>query len=111
METWSSSAPLRRCLPSPRTRAPKLTLPAASDENKAFANQQTGRAEIAQEKENAMERHFELDLNEVKERLLWMGSLAERAVHQAIQSVLDGDALLAESVLKEEPAINELQME
>jgi phosphate transport system protein len=40
-----------------------------------------------------------------------MGSLAERAVHQAIRSVLDGDASLAEAVLREEPAINELQME
>jgi len=30
-----------------------------------------------------MERHFEKDLNELKERLLWMGSLAERAVHQS----------------------------
>src|SRR6266849_6171104 len=29
-----------------------------------------------------MERHFEKDLNELKERLLWMGSLAERALHQ-----------------------------
>src|SRR6266849_5995295 len=28
-----------------------------------------------------MERHFEKDLNEMKERLLWMGSLAERVVH------------------------------
>ncbi len=40
-----------------------------------------------------------------------MGSLAERAVHQAIHSVLDVDASLAETVLEEEPAINELQME
>jgi len=32
-----------------------------------------------------MERHFEKDLNELKERLLWMGSLAERAVHQSVQ--------------------------
>jgi len=58
-----------------------------------------------------MERHFEIDLSELKERLLWMGSLAERAVHQAIQSVLEGDASLAEAVLREESAINELQME
>ena len=36
-----------------------------------------------------MERHFEIELSELKERLLWMGSLAERAVHQAIHSVLD----------------------
>src|SRR5260370_3057653 len=40
-----------------------------------------------------------------------MGSLAERAVHQAIHSVLDSEASLAEAVLDEEPAINELQME
>ena len=39
-----------------------------------------------------MERHFELDLGELKERLLWMGSLAERAVHQAVHSVLDSSA-------------------
>src|SRR5207245_11809983 len=58
-----------------------------------------------------MERHFEKDLNEVKERLLWMGSLGERAVHQAVHSVLDSDEQLAKRVLDEEDAINELQIE
>src|SRR5580693_5635847 len=58
-----------------------------------------------------MERHFEIELNGLKERLLWMGSLAERAVHQAVHSVLDSDESLAEAVLREEGAINELQME
>ena len=38
-----------------------------------------------------MERHFEHDLEELKQRLLWMGSLAERAVHQAVHAVLDAD--------------------
>src|SRR6266849_1254406 len=51
-----------------------------------------------------MERHFEKDLNELKERLLWMGSLAEHAV-------LDSDEQLANRVLDEEGAINELQLE
>ncbi len=58
-----------------------------------------------------MERHFEKDLEELKERLLWMGSLAERAVHQGIHAVLDADEKLAHTVLDEEPAINELQLE
>ena len=58
-----------------------------------------------------MERHFEKDLNELKERLLWMGSLAERAVHQAVHAVLDADEQLAKRVLDEEDAINELQLE
>src|SRR5881409_1742826 len=58
-----------------------------------------------------MERHFEKDLNEMKERLLWMGSLAERAVHQSVHAVLESDEQLAKRVLAEEDAINELQME
>ncbi|MFZ0821808.1 MAG: phosphate signaling complex protein PhoU [Candidatus Acidiferrales bacterium] len=58
-----------------------------------------------------MERHFEKDLEELKERLLWMGSLAERSVHQAMHSVLDSDEKLARIVLDEESAINELQVE
>ena len=58
-----------------------------------------------------MERHFERDVNDLKERLLWMGSLAERAVHQAVHSVLDSDEQLANRVLAEEDAINELQIE
>jgi phosphate transport system protein len=58
-----------------------------------------------------MERHFEKQLDELKERLLWMGTLAERAVHRAVHAVLDGDIHLAESVLKDETSINELQIE
>src|SRR6267143_7020890 len=58
-----------------------------------------------------MERHFERDLDELKERLLWMGSLAERAVHQAVHAVLDADEKLASAVLDEENVINELQIE
>ena len=58
-----------------------------------------------------MERHFERDLEELKERLLWMGSLAERAVHQAVHAVLESDEQLAKRVLEEEDAINELQLE
>ncbi len=58
-----------------------------------------------------MERHFEQDLEELKQRLLWMASLAERSVHQAVHAVLDSDQNLAETVLQEEDAINEMQIE
>jgi phosphate transport system protein len=40
-----------------------------------------------------------------------MGSLAERAVHQAVQAVLDSNAAIAQRVLDEENAINEMQIE
>src|ERR1700724_3116445 len=58
-----------------------------------------------------MERHFERDLEELKQRLLWMGSLAERAIHQAVHAVLEADEQFAEAVLNEEDAINEMQIE
>ncbi|MFZ0695018.1 MAG: phosphate signaling complex protein PhoU, partial [Alphaproteobacteria bacterium] len=58
-----------------------------------------------------LERHFANDLEELKQRLLWMGSLAERAVHQAVQGLLQADESLAEAVLTEEDAINEMQIE
>lgn len=58
-----------------------------------------------------MERHFEKQLDELKERLLWMGTLAERAVHRAVHAVLDGDINLANGVLEDENAINEMQIE
>jgi phosphate transport system protein len=58
-----------------------------------------------------MERHFEHDFDELRQRLLWMGSLAERAVHQSVHAVLDAEEQLAETVLSEEDAINEMQIE
>ena len=58
-----------------------------------------------------MERHFELELAELKERLLWMGSLAQRAVHESVQAVLESDEALARRVMEGEPAINEMQIE
>jgi phosphate transport system protein len=58
-----------------------------------------------------MERHFEQELEELKERLLWMGGLAERAVRQSVQSVLESNSALAQQVMEEEPAVNQMQME
>src|SRR5271170_628668 len=55
-----------------------------------------------------MERHWEHDLEELKQRILWMGSLVERAVHQAVH---DAEEHLAETVLAEEDAVNEMQIE
>ena len=58
-----------------------------------------------------MERHFVQELEELKERLLWMGSLAERAVNLSMQAVLESDASLAQQVVSEEPGINQMQLE
>jgi len=58
-----------------------------------------------------MERHFVRELEDLKERLLWMGSLAERAVQQSVQAILDADEKLAHNVVEEEDAVNDMQIE
>jgi len=58
-----------------------------------------------------MPRHFEQELQELNERVLWMASLSERAVHDATHSVLDSDENLAHAVLEQENVINDMQIE
>jgi phosphate transport system protein len=58
-----------------------------------------------------MPRHFEQELQELNERVLWMASLAERAVHDSMHAVLDSDQSLAAGVLEQENVINEMQIE
>ena len=36
-----------------------------------------------------MERHFDRDLQELKERILYMGSLAETMIHLAVKALVD----------------------
>jgi phosphate transport system protein len=58
-----------------------------------------------------MERHFEREFDELRERLLWMGGLVERAVRQSMQSVLQGRRSRRWRWIAGEDAINEMQIE
>jgi phosphate transport system protein len=58
-----------------------------------------------------MERHFDEELNELKTRLLLMGGRAEAGVCKAIDALKHRDSRLAEEVLAEDRAIDELEVE
>jgi phosphate transport system protein len=59
-----------------------------------------------------MHRHFEEQLDQLKERMLYMGSLVERAVHLCVESLNLRNEVLATQVIAEiEPQINELHIE
>jgi phosphate transport system protein len=59
-----------------------------------------------------MHRHFEIELEELKERLLLMGSLVEKAIHLSIEALNNRSETLAHQVIGElEPQINDLQLE
>jgi phosphate transport system protein len=59
-----------------------------------------------------MHRHFDEQLEHLKERLLTMGSLVEKAVHLSVESLKHRNESLATQVIAEiEPQINDLQLE
>jgi phosphate transport system protein len=55
--------------------------------------------------------HFDDELNLLKERLLRMGSLAERALHQAITALVQRDAAQLPPVFEIEHEVNGLEVE
>jgi phosphate transport system protein len=58
-----------------------------------------------------MERRFERHLNDLKEKVLNMGSLAECAVSDAARAVFELDLDLAHRVIERETEINTMQLE
>src|SRR3990167_2538375 len=58
-----------------------------------------------------MHRHFDDELNQLKEKLLKMSSLAEKAISASIKALIDKDLALAEQVAACDDPINMLEIE
>jgi phosphate transport system protein len=59
-----------------------------------------------------MHRHFEDQLDELKERMLFMSSLVEKAIHESLGALNHRDESRATQVIADlEPQINELHLE
>jgi phosphate transport system protein len=56
-------------------------------------------------------RHFQQDLDALKERLLAMGGLAEERVREAVRGLMDRDNSALDGVLAGDQPINDLHME
>lgn len=56
-------------------------------------------------------RHFEKELERLKEKLLEMSALVESAVYRSVQGVVEKNQELADQVLKNESRINQLEIE
>ncbi len=57
-----------------------------------------------------METHFQQELNRLKEHLLEMAGLAERAISNAVESLVKRDTPLAQRTIAEDQAINHLEI-
>lgn len=58
-----------------------------------------------------MHRHFDDELQDLKEKLLRMSSLVEEAISRSIKALVDRNSELAERVIKSDDAINMLEIE
>jgi len=58
-----------------------------------------------------MERHFDEELKDLKQRLLQMASLAEESIARAMKALVERDSALAEEVVQSDEAINMLEIE
>ncbi len=58
-----------------------------------------------------MERHFEVELQALRERLLAMGSLAETMIHKAVRALVDRQEALVQAVLAHEEEMDLLCIE
>jgi phosphate transport system protein len=57
-----------------------------------------------------METHFQQELNNLKEQLLRMAGLAEQAIAHAVDALVKRDTPLAEKTIREDKAINEMEL-
>ena len=58
-----------------------------------------------------MERHFEVELQAIREKLLAMGSLAESMIHKSVRALVDRDEALVQAVLAHEEEMDLLCIE
>ncbi len=58
-----------------------------------------------------MERYFHSELNTLRSQITLMGSKAAEAAQRAVQSLLENDLELAEAVIRDDAAIDELEIE
>ena len=61
--------------------------------------------------EETMERQFDHDIQELKERILYMGSLAETMIHLAIKALVDRRRDMGKDIARQEYEVNKLHME
>jgi phosphate transport system protein len=58
-----------------------------------------------------MERHFETEMQALKNRLLSMGAMVEERVHQAVEALMERNPGAAERIVAGDQEVNELQIE
>jgi phosphate transport system protein len=57
-----------------------------------------------------MTRHFDRDIEEIKDQLLRMGAMVEDSIHQSIRALLERDAAIADQVIANDDRIDQMEV-
>ena len=58
-----------------------------------------------------IQRHFDRDIEEIKDLLLRMGAMVEDAIQQSIRALLEGDLAIAEQVIANDDRIDQMEIQ
>src|SRR5690349_14929158 len=58
-----------------------------------------------------MHRHFDNDIEQIKDLLLRMGAMVEDAISESIRALLERDTALAEEVIRNDDRIDQMELE
>jgi phosphate transport system protein len=58
-----------------------------------------------------MQRHFDKDIEDIKDLLLRMGAMVEDSIAQSIRALLERDTILAEEVIQRDDEIDQMEVE
>ena len=58
-----------------------------------------------------MHRHFDKDIEEIKDMLLRMGAMVEDSIQQSIRALLEGDLAIAEQVIANDDRIDQMEVQ
>ena len=58
-----------------------------------------------------MERHFDLELQELRKDILKMGAFAEEAIYKSVEALKNRDKVLAKSVIDSDSIVDKLELE
>ena len=57
-----------------------------------------------------MTRHFDRDIEEIKDQLLRMGAMVEDSIHQSIRALLERDSAIADQVIANDDRIDQMEV-
>ncbi len=58
-----------------------------------------------------MTRHFQIEIEKLKKKILYLAAMVEKRLHNAVQSITEHDIAMADDVINSDPIVDSLEVE